>query len=226
MRIALLFEGVLGAAALVIGWLVGHWPLVGIATSGNHLRQQILAAGWGLVATGPLLAALLIIDRFPIGPLRYLRDMTAEIISHMFGRASALQLAAVAVAAGFGEELLFRGLVQVGLSRLIPGPFAPWIALAAAAILFGICHWLNTTYALLAMLAGAYFGLLLLWTGSIWTPIVAHAAYDFIALVYLIRPSRLIGSRTEEPKSQAAEEPKNQGTEEPKNQRSEEPNDG
>ena len=47
-------------------------------------------------------------------------------------------------------------------------------------------------YAVLAVLAGVYFGLLLMLTGSLWTPIVAHAAYDFIALVYLLRPQNLI----------------------------------
>jgi membrane protease YdiL (CAAX protease family) len=90
--------------------------------------------------------------------------------------------------------LLFRGLAQAGLARLIGGEYGPWIALVAVAALFGVCHWLNTTYAVLAMLAGLYFGLLLLLTGSLWTPIVAHAAYDFIALVYLVRPNNLIRS--------------------------------
>jgi membrane protease YdiL (CAAX protease family) len=103
-------------------------------------------------------------------------------------------LVVVAAAAGVGEELLFRGLVQAGLSRLLGPVSGPWIALAAASVLFGVCHWLNTTYAVLAVLAGVYFGLLLMSTGSLWTPIVAHAAYDFLALLYLIRPKRLIRS--------------------------------
>ena len=63
-----------------------------------------------------------------------------------------------------------------------------------ASLLFGVCHWLNTTYAILAVLAGVYFGLLLIADGNILTPIVAHAAYDFLALVYLIQPQHLIGS--------------------------------
>jgi membrane protease YdiL (CAAX protease family) len=110
-----------------------------------------------------------------------------------------LQLAIVSLAAGLGEELLFRGLVQAGLSNLIGGEYGPWIALAIAAALFGVCHWLNTTYAILATVAGLYFGLLLLWTGSLWTPIVAHAAYDFVALIYLVRPRHLVRSGIERP---------------------------
>jgi membrane protease YdiL (CAAX protease family) len=187
-RIALLFEGGLGAVALLLGWLAGHWPFI------QESDQHLAAVGWGLLATGPLLAALMLIDRFPLGPLVHVRQMAEQVILQMFGGATFVQLAAVSIAAGCGEELLFRGLVQAGLSKLIPGEFAPWIALAVASVLFGVCHWLNTTYALLAAFAGAYFGLLLLRTGSLWTPIVAHATYDFIALVYLIRPSKLLGS--------------------------------
>jgi membrane protease YdiL (CAAX protease family) len=71
-------------------------------------------------------------------------------------------------------------------------PEAPWIALIVSAVAFGMCHWLDAVYACLTMLAGVYFGLLLLWTGSLWTPIAAHAAYDLLALIYLIRPSRLV----------------------------------
>lgn len=192
-QIALVFECALGAAALMIGWLVNQWPLVGFSTLPEDSAQQLVAVGWGLVATGPLLVALMLMERFPIGPLRSLREMTSEVILRMFGGASIAQLAAVAVAAGVGEELLFRGLVQSGLGRF----FDVGVAVVAASVLFGVCHWLNTTYAILAMLAGAYFGACLIGTGNILTPVVAHAAYDFLALVYLVQPASLIGSNEE-----------------------------
>jgi uncharacterized protein len=193
-RIALLFEGSLGLAALAIGWLAGHSPLIGMNSEPEYARHQIAAIGWGLVATGPLLVALVVMERFPLGPLARLRELTSQVILQMFGGASIVQLALVSIAAGFGEELLFRGLVQAGLSRLFIGTPGILLALVVASVLFGVCHWLNTTYAILAMLAGAYFGLLLLITGNILTPIIAHATYDFLALVYLIHPQHLVGS--------------------------------
>ena len=192
-RLALLFEGGLGAAALTIGWFMGHWPAIGVA-SGCQAAEQIRAVGWGLVATGPLLLGLLAMDRLPFGPLRRLRKMASEVIWRMFHGASVLQLAVVSIAAGMGEELLFRGLIQGGMSRWLGGGTGDVVALVVASALFGVCHWLNATYATLAMVAGAYFGLLLLATGNILTPITAHAAYDFLALVYLIRPSKMLGS--------------------------------
>jgi len=194
-RIALAFESGLGVAAIGLGWLLGHSPFVGVDVHADQAPTQIVAIGWGLVATGPLLFALFLCDRYPIGPLRRVSELTAEVVSRMFGGATMGQLALVALAAGLGEELLFRGLVQSGLTRLLDGlPGSPLIAIAVASFLFGLCHWLNTTYAILAMLAGMYFGLVFVLTGNILAPITAHAAYDFLALVYLIRPEGLLPS--------------------------------
>jgi membrane protease YdiL (CAAX protease family) len=194
-RIALVFECALGLGALGIGWLVGQSPLVGVTFASDEAsRQQVMAVGWGLVATGPLLVALWWCERFSSGPLHELSDMTNSVVTRMFGGATAGQMLAVAIAAGWGEELLFRGLVQGGIARLMgdwPGQVA---AIAIASVLFGLCHWLNRTYAILAMLAGAYFGVLLVLTGNILAPITAHAAYDFLALVYLLHPDSLLGS--------------------------------
>ena len=182
----------MGAAAILIGWLVGQWPFVGMPSDDSTNVSPWQAIGCGLTAPAPLLMALLLIDRLPLLPLRRLREMAERVVVAMFGGASVLQLAVVSIAAGFGEELLFRGLVQAGLARWIGGAAGPWIALAAASALFGVCHWLNTTYALLAMLAGAYFGWLLIATGNLWAPIISHATYDLLALIYLLRPQRLI----------------------------------
>jgi membrane protease YdiL (CAAX protease family) len=192
-RLALLFEGGLGAAALAIGWLVGHSPLVGLGPETG--AQQVAAIGWGLVATGPLLVALLVLERLPFAPLRRLQEMATAILLRMFRGASIGQLAVVALAAGFGEELLFRGLVQAGLSRWLMGMPGQVTAVLIAAVLFGVCHWLSATYAVLAMLAGVYFGALLAVTDNILAPITAHAVYDFLALVYLVEPTKMLGSK-------------------------------
>jgi membrane protease YdiL (CAAX protease family) len=191
LAIALLVEGGLGLVALGLGWLLGHWPAIGI---GRHVSAtgQFLAIGWGLVATLPPLAALAVMDRVPIPSLEKVKDLALNAIRQIFPEPRWWQLALVAAAAGFGEELLFRGLLQGGLANWIGQPAGPWIALVAASLVFGLFHWLNTTYALLAVAAGLYFGGLLILTGSLWPPIVAHALYDFIALCYLLRPKQVI----------------------------------
>ena len=193
--LALLVEGGLGVVALAIGWLCGHWPAIGIGWSSPAASEQLWAIGLGVVATIPLLVGLLLIDRFPLAPLDRVRQIAEDAIRQMFPNPQLWQLALVAAAAGLGEELMFRGLVQAGLAGLIGGPAGPWIALAVASLVFGLFHWLSTTYALLAAAAGLYFGWLLIATGSLWPPIVAHALYDFAALWYLLRSNQVLGLR-------------------------------
>jgi membrane protease YdiL (CAAX protease family) len=56
-----------------------------------------------------------------------------------------------------------------------------------ASILFGLCHWLSATYALMATAMGVLLGLLMLTTNSLLAPIAMHTIYDFLALLYLVR---------------------------------------
>jgi membrane protease YdiL (CAAX protease family) len=62
-----------------------------------------------------------------------------------------------------------------------------WVALAAASLLFGVGHWLSASYAILASLIGAYLGTLFLLSGNLLVPMLAHAAYDVVALLVLAR---------------------------------------
>src|SRR5688500_13655198 len=98
--IALLFEGGLGISAFAVGWLLGHWPAIGMDASSGRTQEQLEAIGWGLVATGPLVIALVAIDRIPFGPLLRLRELTEEVVMQMFRGASLVQLAAVSITAG------------------------------------------------------------------------------------------------------------------------------
>ena len=83
--------------------------------------------------------------------------------------------------------MLFRGVVQPAVADWVGGPWGTWVGLAAAAILFGLAHQITITYALLAGLIGAYLGGIWLLSHNLLVPIIAHAAYDFIVLVYLVR---------------------------------------
>src|SRR5215510_959794 len=132
--LALIVECSLGGGAILIGWLIGHLPTIGMQGGRASASVQLQAAVRGLFATLPLLIGLLVIDYAPLGPLRRLRDKVHALILEMFAGASA---------AGFGEELLFRGLLQTELARLIGGPHSSLVGLALASVIFGVCHWLD-----------------------------------------------------------------------------------
>lgn len=84
------------------------------------------------------------------------------------------------------EELAFRGYLQANLARLA----APWLAIAIQAVLFGswaVALWLITTgsvdpaHASLFYVMGAVLGMLRMITGSLWSSIGFHLAFQTVA---------------------------------------------
>ncbi len=183
--LALLFEGGLGLLALLLGWLWSCPPLESVwgQTTGN----QAWAIAWGSAAALPLFGLLMLWDLGPLKWLAHLRRVVRQEVVPLFRGATTWQLLAIAVAAGVGEELLFRGVVQAGLRQALGAPAGTWIGLATGALLFGACHWLTHEYALLATFIGIVLGGLFLLTGNLLAPIAMHSLYDFLALVYLVR---------------------------------------
>lgn len=188
--LAILFEGGLIVLALAIAWWSGKSPLPGVELAGQAWLDNTVALVWGLIATVPMLIGLVVLDRYPWGPFAELQRFVEYNLAPLFAGMSVAGMASISLAAGFGEEMLFRGLLQPALADRIGPPHGVWAGLLVAALAFGACHWVTRTYAFLAALMGVYFGVLLLATGNLLTPIVAHALYDFFALLYLVRWKR------------------------------------
>ena len=109
--------------------------------------------------------------RYPLGPLRAIREFLVEHLGPVLHQCTWYDLALVAMMAGLGEEILFRGLLQ------------PWIGLFASNIVFGVVHSVTPLYAVIAALIGTYLGALQLVTNNLWPPVLAHALYDFVAFL-------------------------------------------
>lgn len=189
---AALFEASLAFLAVLLGWLFGQSPLETLHVT----RDSILL---GILATLPLLGLLLACERVPWRLVQELRRVLDDLIVPMFENCTRVELAAISFLAGLGEELLFRGVFQAAIAEWT-GDFLPhspaaamlgnWIALLCVAIIFGLLHAVNVAYAVLATLMGLYLGWLWMKTGNLAVPIVAHAGYDFLALVYILRGRR------------------------------------
>jgi uncharacterized protein len=81
-----------------------------------------------------------------------------------------LTFAIVAVVAGIGEELLFRGVIQNKLFALFKNVH---VAIWLSAILFSAIH--MQFYGFVPrMMLGVLFGYLYYWSNNIWVPIIAH----------------------------------------------------
>lgn len=169
------FEGGLAVLAWGLGWLLGF-------PAGATLLWEARGLLWGLLACLPMLVLFLICLRWPVGPLAGIKQFADEVIRPVFSTCSWLDLALISLLAGVGEELLFRAVIQGALGDWL----GPWIGLLLASLLFGVVHWITPTYALLAAVMGAYLGWAWLASGNLLVAIVAHAVYDWLALLILV----------------------------------------
>lgn len=184
---AVLFEGGLALVAVAVGWLLDFSPLSKLPLSRDALGENAIAAFWGFVATLPMFGGLLLIERSRLRPLRRIRQVVDRLLFQLLRDCSVFDLAIVSLMAGVGEEVLFRGLIQDGLAALLGEPHGVWVAVVVTSVLFGFAHAITRTYIILAALTGVYLGLLYVLTGNLLAPIVAHALYDFGALVYFAK---------------------------------------
>jgi len=195
---AVAFEGGIAVLAVAAGWMVGQHPL-----DAMHYARGDLLVGFaaGLVPMLVLMPCIWI----PIGPFRRMLRVVDDLLVPLFRGCNLLDFAIIAVLAGLGEEMFFRTIVQEGLASQFPAPDGVWMGLAFSALLFGMAHWITPAYGIIAGAIGAYLGAIWLWSGNLLVPVTAHAVYDFLALVYLVkirRPGPKVEVKQDEPQGQ------------------------
>ena len=179
--LAIATEGAMLLIALAVGWFLG-------ISVWSQINTSWQAVAWGIAAAIPPLIIILGIaeSNTKMGEMSR-RDFGPVI--ELFRNATIFDILYVSILAGLCEEALFRAIIQVGLVSwigLIP-------ALILASILFGLAHAISKSYFTFATLIGIYLGALLILTDSLLAPIIAHAVYDFIALLYGTRFSKRFG---------------------------------
>lgn len=97
-------------------------------------------------------------------------NSTADLLFNLF---------LIAVLPAVGEELLFRGIIQRTINK---GLRNKHIGIWISAILFSALHMQFFGF-FPRLFLGAFFGYLLLWTGSLWAPILAHFLNNGTAVV-------------------------------------------
>jgi membrane protease YdiL (CAAX protease family) len=162
----------------------------------------------GVVATIPLLAMTVSLDFLEkYSPdLQGVTKASLRSVFYLLGKSRKIFAAIMvslllSLAAGFGEEFLFRGVLFTQIlsslrnqSPMLPWLNAPWISgihvdewitIIFSSILFGAVHVITFSYATIATIAGIYFGYLQVsHDHSLSVPIIAHSLYDFVAILY------------------------------------------
>lgn len=171
LRLAL--AGELLLVLLALGWAryralplnvaVGPWPRDLVA--GVAAAAALAVVNHGLLCHAPALR-----------PVRAIRRVYRDLLKPAFAGIGAREVVVISLAAGIGEELLFRGVLQ------------PEIGLIPASLVFGMLHTGGRgtfAFGCWVALMGAALGWLAAATGGLLAPIVAHALYDAVALAYI-----------------------------------------
>lgn len=172
---ALIFRAVFGHAS-VLGFRVKYFPVFAL------LAPLLIVASAPIIEGSLWLNEWLIPEGSSIAnwgmPLQEQADATTEAILGDGTGPIWTNLILMAFIPALCEEFFFRGALQIQLAKATRNVHAGiWIT----AILFAATH--MQIYGFLPrMLIGALLGYLVIWTGSIWTAVLAHFANNAIAL--------------------------------------------
>lgn len=171
LTLALLVEGGLIVLAVGLAWWL-EIPL------DRFLRWNGSAVVWGVLATIPLCVIFLAAYLRPVGSYRRIKDFLLESLGPSLAACRWHELLLVAALAGIGEELLFRGTMQIWMER-----WGPIESLVISNVVFALCHAITLTYAVLAFVMGVALGLLLNAPAepSLLAPMLTHGLYDLFA---------------------------------------------
>jgi CAAX protease family protein len=169
LLLAFVGEGTLLVAGLL--WML--WREIPLAWG-----EPVRATAAGLLCACGLAAVQYALLRLapPIRFVEALRRLYRDLLFPLFRDRTPLEIALISVLAGVGEEVFFRGAMQ------------PEWGLVIASVLFGACHVgsrLTIVLGVWAASTGALLGWLRIATGGLLAPIIAHIAYDALALAYL-----------------------------------------
>lgn len=176
LPVALAAEALLIPLAFGLAWLLGQSPWADIRWP---LGTLLLAVAF----TAPLVALLALF--MSLGPawFRDLEQVVQPAVEVLFQGRGRVPVIVAALLAGFGEELLFRGVLQ---ASLVDG-VGPWFGLLLAAAIFGLVHAVSRAYFLVATVMGLYLGVLYHVTDHLVLASLVHALYDWVAIEMVLR---------------------------------------
>jgi len=166
-------------------FVFGCEGLVGVVAA-IWIQMRGLSVGSGEISTGVGLglgvAMLLTIANYallhlapPVKPVRTIRRLYRETLRPLFATVGPFEIAGLSLVAGVSEELMFRGVVQNELGLVV------------ASVLFGFVHISgrdSIIFGVWVTLMGFGLGGLAYVTGGLIAPMMAHVAYDAVAISY------------------------------------------
>ncbi len=172
----LLFAAVVQGGVLLLALIVAY--TLGLSPA-KSVRWEMRDLIGGLLAVLPML----VVYRYSPG----LRKLASDSLGESLARCRWYDLVGLAVLAGVGEELLFRGMLYEGLL-----PLNLWVAVIVSNVAFGMLHALSWNYFVTTTTIGLGMHMLagISEPRNLLAPMVAHSVYDLVAFFLLRREYR------------------------------------
>ena len=159
------------------GMDLGHHPGLTLVILGIFF----LLAAYPLVNLGFLVNEAIPLPSWAISFEDQAEDTLKAILDMKSPGIFLINLLLIAILPGIGEELIFRGILQKEISKILHSPIAAiWIA----AFIFSAIH-LQFEGFIPRMALGAVLGYLYYWTGNLWVPMIVHAFNNGIQVVLI-----------------------------------------
>jgi membrane protease YdiL (CAAX protease family) len=168
-------------ALVWVAWSRTPWREIGFVRPASWVRTVAIGIVFGGVFK--LLMKMIVMPLLGADPVNHAYHFLA-------GNRAALpgMILALIVVAGFGEETVFRGYLFERFGKLFGSSvWAKAITVLITAFWFGALHYAEQGLAGAeqAVITGAVFGTIFAVTGRIWMVMVAHAAFDLVALAII-----------------------------------------
>ena len=185
---AAMFELGIGLFAVILASFVGVHPHETMPKLTEYFR---VAAGFiGGIAVGVVM--VLMVHGLEIFRFRWMEeasDIAEKHLSVLLRGCNVWHLIALSLAAGVGEELLFRGWLQGTLLRELEilGIGGVAFAIFLSSLMFGLVHPLSRGYVAVATVLGIVLGITAYWSQNLFMAIIGHAVYDAILMIQFVR---------------------------------------
>ncbi len=172
----------------IIGLIGGH--LFGVQWS-YFFRFEMEAISLGVVTGAAIFGfnALVLFSWVEHNPFyRWVYEPFARALLKPLQMLSIEDIIFISILSGVAEELLFRGWLLASFDN-------HWVGLVVSSVVFGVIHiWSRQGigYGVYATGMGFVLGLLFIFTGVIWAPILAHGVnnlFSMISMKYGLTPS-------------------------------------
>lgn len=196
LRISTVFQDLLMwiVPAVLTAMIVTRQPAKLLAIDSLPSGRQTLLAVLLLIVSSPLMSWIIKLNADVHLPdsmadieqwLRAMEDNAEGLVQSMMGANTPgnliVNILIIGIFAGFSEELFFRGTVQRVLAT---ANMSPHVAIWTSAFIFSLLHFQFFGF-VPRLLLGAMFGYLLLWSGSVWLPMLIHTINNSMFIILM-----------------------------------------